>query len=280
MADIVSIIGNKGGTGKTTLSHLLAYGIGLLEQRAIAVLTDSLREPLDPKGRNYVIADARTPEALKKVTQKIQSISGWVGIIDGGGNRLNMDIVLYQSSDLVLLPFRDSQEDIRTVMGDMELFPNAYALPSQWPTVDWQREAANRMVKKKLYDYRHRVLPPINIAPNTKLLLQKKIPSQLPVSLKNMARAFAAQILKLRHMPFDPNRIYEIEMGDMGAMGGLEVATASANTGTHFVSRDHNTPSMTITGQASPVGPVPPTNLSQPTEPMPAAGPSLDFAKQ
>src|SRR5262245_42515661 len=30
MADIICIIGNKGGTGKTTLSHMLCQGMGLL----------------------------------------------------------------------------------------------------------------------------------------------------------------------------------------------------------------------------------------------------------
>ena len=202
MANIVSIIGNKGGTGKTTLSHLLAHGITLLDQKAIAVLTDSLREPLDPKGRAYVIADARSPRVLEKVIEKIRQIDGWLGIIDGGGNRLNMDITLYQASNLVILPFRDSQEDIRTVMGDMELFPDAYALPSQWPTNPWQRETADRLVKKMLSGYRNRILAPINIMPPTKLLLQKKLPSQLPISLNNAARAFAAQVLRLLNVPY------------------------------------------------------------------------------
>ena len=211
MANIVSIIGNKGGTGKTTLSHLLAHGITLLDQKAIAVLTDSLREPLDPKGRAYVIADARSPKVLEKVVQKIQQIDGWLGVIDGGGNRLNMDITLYQISDLVILPFRDSQEDIRTVMGDMELFPEAYALPSQWPTNPWQREAADRLVKKMLGAYQHRVLAPINIMPTTKLLLQKKLPSHLPVSLNNAARAFAAQILHLLDVPYAASAVIEPE---------------------------------------------------------------------
>ena len=30
MADIISVIGNKGGTGKTTISHMLAHGVALL----------------------------------------------------------------------------------------------------------------------------------------------------------------------------------------------------------------------------------------------------------
>jgi|GEM_PF-2356635 hypothetical protein len=123
MAEIVCIIGNKGGTGKTTLSHMLCQGMGLLGQRSVCVLTDTHREPLDPEGRRYLVADARTREALGKVVDKIRSLPGWLGVIDGGGNRTEMDRKLYGLASLVLLPFRDSHEDIRTVIRDLEIVP-------------------------------------------------------------------------------------------------------------------------------------------------------------
>ena len=134
MAQIICIIGNKGGTGKTTVSHMLAQGFGLLGQRSACVLTDTAREPLSPEGRRYLTADARSPEALGKVMDKLRTLNGWMGVIDGGGNRSETDRRLYSLADLVLLPFRDSHEDIRTVVKDLELFPRAWALPSQWPT--------------------------------------------------------------------------------------------------------------------------------------------------
>src|SRR3989338_3118441 len=95
MADIICVIGNKGGTGKTTISHMLCQGMGLLGQRSVCVLTDSCREPLDPNGRRYLVADARSREALTKVTAKIRSLKSWMGVIDGGGNRTEMDRNLY-----------------------------------------------------------------------------------------------------------------------------------------------------------------------------------------
>ena len=146
MADIICIIGNKGGTGKTTLSHMLCQGLGLLGQRSVCVLTDTYREPLSPEGRRYLVADARTREALAKVTDKIRSLDAWMGVIDGGGNRTEMDRKLYGLADLVLLPFRDSHEDIRTLIRDLEMFPRAYAIPTQWPVIPWQRDAADRLV--------------------------------------------------------------------------------------------------------------------------------------
>ena len=120
MAEIICVIGNKGGTGKTTLSHMLCQGLGLLGQRAACVLTDTTREPLVPAGRRYLIADARTRDSLTKVVDKLRTLDDWIGVIDGGGNRTEMDRKLYALSDIVLLPFRESHEDIRTVLRDLE----------------------------------------------------------------------------------------------------------------------------------------------------------------
>lgn len=203
MADIICIIGNKGGTGKTTLSHMLCQGLGLLGQRSVCVLTDSYREPLDPADRRYLIADARSREALVKVTEKIRSLKAWLGVIDGGGNRSEMDRRLYGLADLVLLPFRDSHEDIRTVIRDLEAFPRAYAVPTQWPTNAWQREAAEKTVAELMASYRDRILDPVFSLSASKLLLQKQIPASLPTPLANACRAVAHQVIDLLQLPLE-----------------------------------------------------------------------------
>src|SRR5690554_1139820 len=197
MAEIICVIGNKGGTGKTSISHMLCQGLGLLDQRAACVLTDTSREPLNPAGRRYVTADARTRESLTKVVDKLRTLENWIGVIDGGGNRTEMDRKLYAMSDIVLLPFRESHEDIRTVVRDLEMFPRAYAVPSQWPTNAWQREAADRNVRTMMRPYRHRILNPVNALSAIKLLLQKDIPEQLPTPLANACRALARQVLEV-----------------------------------------------------------------------------------
>jgi hypothetical protein len=197
MADIICVIGNKGGTGKTTLSHMLCQGLGLLGQRSVCVLTDTGREPLDPAGRRYLVADARSREALGKVAGKIRSLPAWMGVIDGGGNRTEMDRKLYGLADLVLLPFRDSHEDMHTLMRDLEMFPRAYAIPMQWPINAWQREAAETAVQDMLAPYRDRLLDPVFALSASKLLLQKEIPAPLPTQLANAARGVAHQVLEL-----------------------------------------------------------------------------------
>ena len=202
MADIICIIGNKGGTGKTSLSHMLCQGLGLLGQRSACVLTDTAREPLTPEGRRYVTADARTPDALGRVTNKLRSLDGWLGIIDGGGNRPEVDRRLYALADVVLLPFRESHEDIRTVLADLERFPRAYALPSQWPSTPWAREAADRNVARMMGAYRHRILRPVNMVSSTKQLLQRQVPEQLPTALANTCRRLARQILDVLEIQY------------------------------------------------------------------------------
>lgn len=203
MADIICVIGNKGGTGKTTLSHMLCQGMGLLGQRSVCVLTDTHREPLDPADRRYLIADARSREALGKVTDKIRSLKAWLGVIDGGGNRTEMDRRLYGVADLVLLPFRDSHEDIRTVIRDLEMFPRAYAIPTQWPTNAWQREAAEKAVAELLAPYRDRILDPVFSLSASKVLLQKQLPAGLPTPLANACRAVAHQVIDLLQLPLE-----------------------------------------------------------------------------
>lgn len=201
MAEIICVIGNKGGTGKTTLSHMLCQGFGLVRQRSVCVLTDTHRQPLDPDGRRYLIADARTSEALGKVVDKVRSLKGWLGVIDGGGNRSDMDRKLYSLANLVLLPFRDSHEDIRTVIKDLETFPRAYAIPSQWPTNPWALEAANKAVRQHLWRYSDRILTPVPALSASKLLLQKEIPAALPTPLANACRALAYRVLELLEVP-------------------------------------------------------------------------------
>lgn len=204
MADIICIIGNKGGTGKTTLSHMLCQGLGLLGQRSVCVLTDTSREPLNPEGRRYLVADARTREALSKVADKIRSLDAWMGVVDGGGNRTEMDRKLYGLADLVLLPFRDSHEDIRTLIRDLEMFPRAYAIPTQWPVIPWQRDAAERTVEELLTPYRDRILMPVNAFNATKLLLKSDIGNDIPPALAEACTTVASQVLELLQIPVQP----------------------------------------------------------------------------
>ena len=203
MAQIVCVLGNKGGTGKTTLSHMIAHGMGLLGKRVVCVLTDLERERLDKEGRRYLPFDAREPETLSKVITTLNNVDDWYGVIDGGGNRSDMDSHLATMADLVILPFRDSHEDIRTVLRDLEWLPRAYALPCQWPTNSWARDSANKSVESLMSGYFDRILDPMPALSASKLLLQSRVPAKLPAPLNSACRILAMQVFELLGVEFE-----------------------------------------------------------------------------
>lgn len=201
MAQIVCLIGNKGGTGKTTLSHLLAHGFGLFGKHTVAVLTDTGRQPLFKANRNYLPFDARQTDDLERAVLKLRASSAWYGVVDGGGNRPQTDAKLAAIADLVLLPFRDSHEDLRTLVCDLARFPRAYALPSQWPAHPLARRSAERALDEILGPLRARVLPPVYVQSATRLLLRHELPAQLPTALNDSARRLALQAMELLRIP-------------------------------------------------------------------------------
>jgi len=193
---LICIIGNKGGTGKTSMTHMLCHGLGLLGKRSIAVLTDIYREPLFRDDRGYTPLDGRTPEKLEKIIAKLESMPEWYGVIDGTANSPEMDRYLYEISGLVLLPFRDSHEDIRTVRHDLDTFPKAFGVPSQWPTNPWQQMAAEHTLDELMQDYRPRLLDPVYTVSASKLLLHSQIPAEIPTVLNNVCRGLARQVME------------------------------------------------------------------------------------
>jgi chromosome partitioning protein len=195
MSTLISIIGAKGGTGKTTLSHMLCYGLGLLGERAVCVMTDIGREPPPAGSLPYVFADGRSAAAREKIVATLRSRPDWYGVIDGGANSLETDVAICQASDLVLLPFRDSQEDLRVACRDLERLPNALALPSQWPTNPWQFQAAQRLLESVPTALQHRILAPAFAISASKLLLQTPQPESFPTPVNNACRAIARYTL-------------------------------------------------------------------------------------
>jgi cellulose biosynthesis protein BcsQ len=205
MQQLICVIGSKGGTGKTSISHMLCHGLGLLGWHSISILTDIEREPLSRSGRHYVSLDGRTPEQLEKILEKLDRMPDWLGVIDGGGNRPDFDRYLYELGGLVLLPFRDSHEDMRTVRRDLERFPNAFGIPSQWPTNAWQQMAAERSLDEVMQSYRPRLFEPVYAVSASKLLLQSEVPGNLPGILNNVSRSLARQVLDRLGLPYTPN---------------------------------------------------------------------------
>ncbi|VCU72155.1 ATPase MipZ [Pigmentiphaga humi] len=210
MARIVCVLGNKGGTGKTTLSHMIAHGMALLGKRVVCVLTDLERERLSKAGRLYLPFDAREAANLAKVVATLNEVEDWFGVIDGAGNRPDVDSHLANLADLVLLPFRDSHEDLRTVLRDLEWMPRAWGLPSQWPQHAAGRAAAQASIDRLLPGMRHRLLDPIPEVLSSKLFLQYRIPATLPWQLTNACVELAMQVLELLDVQYESPHAIEV----------------------------------------------------------------------
>jgi chromosome partitioning protein len=141
VTNIVYVGGSKGGTGKTTTSHLACLGAILRNQPAAYVLTDPTRK-VRGEGRPYGVLDGRMPDALAHILSAARTtLNGWL-FIDGGGNRPAFDLEIAAEASLCLLPFGASEEDLDTVADDLQRLPNSIAWPTAWPTNPFAEKAA------------------------------------------------------------------------------------------------------------------------------------------
>ncbi len=95
MARVIAFAGSKGGTGKSTLSHLAAHGAGSLSRPipTIVVTTDP-EDALAEGERRYVVVDGRSPPLLADQLQRLLAIDRLLVIVDGVANRSDVDRVL------------------------------------------------------------------------------------------------------------------------------------------------------------------------------------------
>ncbi len=161
MTKTIVLAGDKGGSGKTTSSHAIAHGLAMYGIRAFHISTDARREILPAEHRRYATLDGRDPKALGGILDRLDQIDGAIALIDGGGGRPDIDRVLAKAADLTILPFMQSQTDLRVVRDDMQRLPAAVGLPNRWPTQKWAREVADRELGQELEGYVERIMSPV-----------------------------------------------------------------------------------------------------------------------
>src|SRR5581483_521774 len=148
MSSIVVLIGGaKGGSTKTTTSHSVCLGASLHNVPAVCVVTDPERK-VRGEGRPYGVLDGRLPDQLARILTLSKDLMshGWT-IVDGAGNRPEVDKVVSEVADLVVIPFRPSEEDVDTVGKDLNRLPNAFAWPSAWPVNAHAERAAAFLIQ-------------------------------------------------------------------------------------------------------------------------------------
>ena len=183
VADTICVIGDKGGMEKTTLAHMLSHGFGLLGQRSICVVNKANRESRSHQEVHHRCVGAQNQDQLTALAEDIRNNPLELGVIDCESNNPMLDQKLYGLLDHVLLPFRDSHEDLRMVLRDLEKFSRAYAVPSQRHTSQRQQRAAGRHLQKLPGQHQSRILRPVYALSPTKLLLQSRIQESTPNSV-------------------------------------------------------------------------------------------------
>jgi hypothetical protein len=168
---LVAVLGEKGGTTKTASSHLMCLGAYLHGIPAAYVLTDPKRKVRE-EGRPYAVLDGRLPEQLALIIQSSENnLNGWL-IIDGGGNRPDFDVELAKHIALVIVPFRNSEEDIDTAAQSLAAIPKALAWPSAWPTNPLAVKTSQYLIDGLAKAFPMRVItPPIPFVNSTSDLL-------------------------------------------------------------------------------------------------------------
>ena len=131
---IVAFFGTKGGTGKSTLSHLLAYGASLHGLAALVVHTDA-RAPERHEGRPYHYFDGREPAKLYAALERAKTAAAGLCIIDGAGNRPGLTVTLAKAADLVLIPCGIGGQDAPLALADLAQLPDAWLIVNRWPTL-------------------------------------------------------------------------------------------------------------------------------------------------
>lgn len=174
---IVFFGGIKGGVGKSATSHAACLGATLRNQPAVYVLTDPKRK-LRSEGRPYAVLDGREPQMLATIlSESRKGLNGWT-IIDGGGNRPAFDEEVAAASDLCILPFRASEEDLDMVADDLGRMANAVAWPTAWPTNPYASRAAQFLVEGLVKAFPLRVIhPPIPFVNSVSELLSASLGS-------------------------------------------------------------------------------------------------------
>lgn len=129
---VVALFGSKGGTGKSTLAHLLALGAALHDQPSLVIHTDA-REPERHEGRPYHFFDGRDPRRLYAALERAKSATAGLAVLDGGGNRTGVAEILAKAADLVLVPCGIGGQDSTMALADLAVLPGAWIVVNRFP---------------------------------------------------------------------------------------------------------------------------------------------------
>jgi hypothetical protein len=193
MARVIAFAGSKGGTGKSTLSHLAAHGAGSLPRPipTIVVTTDP-EDSLAEGERRYVVVDGRSPSLLADQLQRLLAIERLLVIVDGVANRSDVDRVLGEVADLVIVPYGPSAQDGARAAANLGVLPAAVGMPNRWPTHPGVAKRARRWLEAVPGGRR---LPALKAIPRLDALLTRDSYGEIAYEIAAPARGLILEIL-------------------------------------------------------------------------------------
>lgn len=201
MAKVVALTGSKGGTGKSSLSHLLGHGAGSLPHAipAVVITTDPEDELLEDE-RRYLVVDGRSPTKLANELERLLPMEKLLIIIDGAAGRPDLDALVSQIADIVLVPFGPSAQDASRAAANLTALPKAVGLPNRWPSHPGVAKRARRWLEALPAKRR---LPPFKAIPRLDGLLAEEGYPDLAYEIAGPARGLILEVLALAQV--DPS---------------------------------------------------------------------------
>lgn len=193
MARVIAFAGSKGGTGKSTLSHLAAHGAGSLPRPiATVVVTTDPEDALAEGDRRYVVVDGRSPLLLANQLQRLLGVERLLVIIDGVANRSDVDRILGEVADLVIIPYGPSAQDGARAAANLMALPMAVGMPNRWPTHPGVARRARRWLEAVSGNRR---LPALKAIPRLDALLSQESYGEIAYEIAAPARGLILEIL-------------------------------------------------------------------------------------
>jgi len=155
---VIAVLGRKGGTGKTMVSHLISHGMSMLDYVSASIMLQTDVRTHRPaeivEGRNYMLASVRNDGTEKEMMMKIFEFAGKIDnsvlVVDGGANRRSVDLFYTKLADIILIPTGYGHEDLATADADYyELSDKlkeenseagVFIIPNRWPGLQRKRE--------------------------------------------------------------------------------------------------------------------------------------------
>ena len=155
---LIVVYSEKGGVGKTSLSHSIAFGAGVVEGPEFGVIfghTDR-REPVMDTSRPYEMIDMRDPQDGYEILQKaVSSEDEGLFLIDTGANLKDYSKILLEAADLILVPVVDDFDSVRMAVEAGSYHPEKTAFivnraPSKYASEyqDFEKEVLNEFKDK------------------------------------------------------------------------------------------------------------------------------------